>query len=166
MQQWQSYLKRLFAFRDWRIGTKLIVTMLLIALVPVSVTSALANRTLGNSLNDAEARALHEEANGVGREYEGLIARYQLFVSYTATTPAIINYMAAPDAATRTNLQAPVQAQLNLLRLQDAAVSSTGIMAADGTWLAESAAPGVANGARKSAVPTWPPENQVRSDLR
>lgn len=129
-------------FRDWRVGTKLIVPMLVLALLPIAIVSASAQRTLSDTLTNAQERALVNESRGLTEELNGVLGKGLALTTLTASNPVLARYAAAAPAD-RAQYEGAVNQQLQALREQDPTFEVAGIVTLDGVWSIDQTAPGV-----------------------
>ena len=133
---------RLRPIRDWRINTKLVAVMLLLAVVPVLIISVLAQGTMRTSLTATQQQALLAQTQGLKTQVEGVIKRNQALAINTAENNAIVRYAAAAPAD-RAAYQDLADAQLRALIAQDPAFEAVGLADTDGNYLLLKTAPTV-----------------------
>src|SRR5437763_9495776 len=119
----------------WLIGT-----MLLLALLPVSIISVAAQTTLRGSLTDSQAQALFNETAGVRGEIEGLLARDLALTEYTARNSFVVRYAAAAPED-RSRYQDLAEQQLKALQRQDTSFEVVGLIGADGVFYSDAPGP-------------------------
>jgi methyl-accepting chemotaxis protein len=133
---------RLRPIRDWRINTKLVAVMLLLAVAPVLIISALAQGTMRTSLTATQQQALLAQTQGLKTQVEGVIKRNQALAINTAESNAIVRYAAAAPTD-RASYQDLADAQLRALLAQDPAFEAVGLADTNGNYLLLKTAPTV-----------------------
>ncbi|MGN6565563.1 MAG: cache domain-containing protein, partial [Thermomicrobiales bacterium] len=127
---------QVLGIRDWRINTKLIATILLLAVIPVLIVSWSVQASLGGSLTAAQERALADDSANLANQLSGTAGANLTLAQYVARSNAIVRYAAAASAD-RVRYQDLAGTQLESLAQQDPTFEVAVVLDLDGNVLLE-----------------------------
>ncbi len=97
---WQS-----LNFRNWRISTKLILTLLTLSLIPLAVGLAINTQESANTLTQQTRVNLSRLAFSTAQRIEQFLVDNHNFVRLVASDPIVINFLSNPDGTDKQTLQ-------------------------------------------------------------
>lgn len=110
----RSRLPTALAPRRWRVGTKIAVSLVLVALVPVLILAQLGSQRLRERAEADGRRELQAVAEAVATGLDTEVRANVELISAVALDPSVIEL--ASDPATRGETEGPVHEQLDILR--------------------------------------------------
>jgi HAMP domain-containing protein len=97
---WQS-----LSFRNWRISTKLILTLLTLSLIPLAVGLAINTQESADTLTQQTRINLSRLAFSTAQRIEQFLVDNHNFVRLVASDPIVINFLSNPDGTDKQTLQ-------------------------------------------------------------
>src|SRR5215475_1002972 len=97
---WQS-----LNFRNWRISTKLVLTLLTLSLIPLAVGLAINTQESADTLTQQTRVNLSRLAFSTAQRIEQFLVDNHNFVRLVASDPTVVNFISNPDGTDKQTLQ-------------------------------------------------------------
>jgi HAMP domain-containing protein len=102
-------------FRNWRISTKLLVVMVILALVPAALVTAIGTRTGTEALIDEAQLNLIRLANSTAQRFDQLLLDNQNYIRMTAGEGEIVHFLELPEDEHTAEMYHEVNFEINRL---------------------------------------------------